>query len=234
MSVLAPARGANTFVNTGALVTARTAHTATLLPNGKVLVAGGQNAATLSRQRGDSTIRPPAPGRATGTLATARYYHTATLLPNGKVLVAGGSTAAASSPARSSTIRPPAPGAPPARSPPRATWHTATLLPNGKVLVAGGLGSGGSLASAELYDPATGTWSATGALATARAITPPRCCPTARCSSRGAWQRGAISPARSFTIRPPALGAPPPPSPPRAIYHTATLLPNGKVLVAGG
>src|SRR6266513_7119 len=45
--------------------------------------------------------------------------------------------------------------------------HTATLLPNGKVLVAGG-GDGSILASAELYDPASGTWSATGSLATAR------------------------------------------------------------------
>ena len=48
--------------------------------------------------------------------------------------------------------------------------HTATLLSNGKVLVAGGdnISSGGNLASAELYDPATGTWTATGSLATAR------------------------------------------------------------------
>src|SRR5690349_15870174 len=46
--------------------------------------------------------------------------------------------------------------------------HTATLLQNGKVLVAGGLGYGGYLASAELYDPVTGTWMATGSLAAAR------------------------------------------------------------------
>src|SRR6184192_3678561 len=49
-------------------------------------------------------------------------------------------------------------------------YHTATLLPNGKVLVAGGIDiSRASLASAELYDPATGTWTATDGLATARA-----------------------------------------------------------------
>src|SRR5260370_42508657 len=48
-------------------------------------------------------------------------------------------------------------------------FHTATLLPNGKVLVAGGYNStSGYLASAELYDPATGTWSATGSLGAAR------------------------------------------------------------------
>src|SRR5437899_167067 len=49
--------------------------------------------------------------------------------------------------------------------------HTATLLPNGKVLVAGGGGSSGyNITSAELYDPATGSWSATGSLNTARAF----------------------------------------------------------------
>ena len=46
--------------------------------------------------------------------------------------------------------------------------HTATLLPNGKVLVAGGFDSSAILSSAEVYDPASGTWSATGSLATAR------------------------------------------------------------------
>ena len=48
------------------------------------------------------------------------------------------------------------------------TSHTATLLPNGKVLVAGGYNGFGSLSSAELYDPATGSWSPTGSLGTAR------------------------------------------------------------------
>src|SRR5207245_11244404 len=47
-------------------------------------------------------------------------------------------------------------------------WHTATLLPNGKVLVAGGYDGVNYLSSAELYDPATGIWTATGDLGTAR------------------------------------------------------------------
>jgi hypothetical protein len=71
--------------------------------------------------------------------------------------------------------------------------HTATLLPSGRVLVTGGItvvagpnSKNVILATSELYDPATGTWSATGSLATARFL------------------------------------------------HTATLLPSGKVLVAGG
>src|SRR5438309_9733664 len=48
--------------------------------------------------------------------------------------------------------------------------HTATLLPNGKVLVAGGQNGNSILTSAELYDPASGTWSATGSLTTARSV----------------------------------------------------------------
>jgi Galactose oxidase, central domain len=77
------------FEPTGSLTTARCGHTATLLPNGKVLVAGGNtNGTTLAT----AELYDPATGTwtATGSLATARWLHTATLLRNGKVLVAGG------------------------------------------------------------------------------------------------------------------------------------------------
>src|SRR6516164_100458 len=106
----------------------------------------------------------------TGNLTTARLIHTATLLNNGKVLVAGGTLSDFNTPLSSAELYDPASG----------TWtatgslntarffHTATLLPNGKVLVAGGQGSGGFLTSAELYDPSTGSWTATGDLPTAR------------------------------------------------------------------
>src|SRR5678815_3342989 len=151
--VLAPAGRADTFVNTGSLGTVRTAQTSTLLPNGKVLVTGGQGAGNAVAS---AEIYDPSTGvwTATGSLATARYYQTATLLPNGKVLVAGGINSSGSSLA-SAELYDSATG----------TWTatgslatarsgcTATLLANGKVLVAGGNnGSGGSLASAELYD----------------------------------------------------------------------------------
>src|SRR5207248_1684993 len=79
---------------TGSLVNAREFHTATLLPNGKVLVAGGEDSTVLA----SAELYDPANGTwtATGSLAKARGYHTATLLPNGKVLVAGGLGAFAS------------------------------------------------------------------------------------------------------------------------------------------
>src|SRR5437660_3646931 len=74
---------------TGSLSTKRDYHTATLLPNGKVLVAGGRNNGVLLAS---AELYDPASGTwsATGSLSAGRYHHTATLLPNGKVLVAGG------------------------------------------------------------------------------------------------------------------------------------------------
>ena len=165
----------------------------------------------------------------------------------------------------------------------RTRCHTATLLPNGKVLVAGGYDSDGALASAELYDPASGTWTATGSLATARVrhtatllpngkvlvaggvdssgysrergtlrsgerdldghrqprhrtllITRRRCCPTARCSSQA--DHGNVGVLASAELYDPASGTwTATGSLTTARYgHTATLLPNGKVLVAGG
>ena len=95
-----------------------------------------------------------------------RNQHTATLLANGKVLVAGGYERQRLLTARNCTIRPPGPGVPPATSPPyairhgdvAAQWQGARRRRKCSRL----------LTSAELYDPATGTWSATGSLATAR------------------------------------------------------------------
>jgi Kelch motif len=119
-----------------------------LLPNGKVLVAGG-----VIPYFSSAELYDPATGSwtATGSLNTARYTHTATLLPNGKVLVAGGYDSA---PLSSAELYDPATGSwsvtdnlNTARS-----GHTATLLPNGEVLIAAGGNNGGFLASAELYD----------------------------------------------------------------------------------
>ena len=87
LSVIHEAKAAS-WVTTIPMTTAREYHTATLLSNGKVLVAGGFNGGYLS----SAELYDPATGTwtATGTLTTERGYHTATLLSNGKVLVAGG------------------------------------------------------------------------------------------------------------------------------------------------
>ena len=109
--------------------------------------------------------------------------------------------------------------------------HTATLLPNGEVLVAGGHIFGGR-ASAELYDPATGLWTATGNCTAQRLSY--RDAPAQRPSAR---RRGILSAAfATAELYDPATGLwTATGSMVTGRYsHSATLLPNGQVLVAGG
>jgi hypothetical protein len=150
-----PASGS--WTATGNLNIARYYHTATVLPNGKVLVAGGWDGFNpfTSAELYDPALGTWTP---TGSLNTARTLHTATLLPSGMVLVAGGRDSSGQ-PSVSAELYDPALG----------TWtatgslntardgYTASLLPNGLVLVAAGFATGFvSLSSAELYDPASG------------------------------------------------------------------------------
>ena len=166
-----PCAGASgVFEDTGSLGTARERFTATLLPNGKVLVAGGLD--NTGTPLASAELYDPASGTwtPTGSLGTARDRHGAILLPNGKVLVAGGLDNTGN-PIASAELYDPASGTwTPTGSLGAAGSHsTATLLPNGQVLAAGGLDNTGTpIASAELYDPASGTWTPTGSLGTAR------------------------------------------------------------------
>ncbi|MCI0779678.1 MAG: hypothetical protein J4N93_00160 [Chloroflexi bacterium] len=141
----------------------RAAHTATLLPDGRVLVVGGFNN-NRSAELYDPFTRSFSP---TGSLSSGRQEHAAALLPDGKVLVVGSEcndpTAELYDPATGTFSRT-AGNLKHGRG--RAT---ATLLDNGKVLIAGGIcgrifpGSrdASTLGTAELYDPATGTFSLT-------------------------------------------------------------------------
>jgi hypothetical protein len=139
------------FENTASLGVARYLHTATLLPNGKVLVAGGSGP---SGPLASAELYDSADGSwaVTGSLNTARVNHTGTLLPNGKVLVAGGDSRP------KAELYDPASGSwtPTGNMTSPRSYHTATLLPNGKVLVAGGLDNIGISARAELYDVGLG------------------------------------------------------------------------------
>jgi hypothetical protein len=112
--------------------------------------------------------------------------------------------------------------------------HTATLLPNGKVLVAGGNSGGNLLASAELYDPATGTWTTTGSLNIAREIHRAILLPNGKVLVVGGYNGStAIT---SVELYDPAFGTWSTTSAMNTARHlpSAMLLPNGKVLVAGG
>ena len=82
-----PATGV--WTATGSMAAARASHMATLLPNGQVLVAGGNDNVSILAS---AELYDPATGvwMATDSMASRRFHHTATLLPNGQVLVVGG------------------------------------------------------------------------------------------------------------------------------------------------
>jgi N-acetylneuraminic acid mutarotase len=141
---------------TDSLANARMAHTATLLPNGQVLVTGGfqTNIVLASAELYDPDSGAWLPA---GSMNFPRINHTATLLNNGKVLVAGGSSVIASTNKVLVTeLYDPASGlwhTNAAMTFPRV-GHTATLMPNGKILVVGGR----ALKTTEVYDPTQETW----------------------------------------------------------------------------
>jgi len=208
------------FTPTGSMAVARSNHTATLLPNGKVLIAGGTNA--NNGELASAELYDPAAGTftATGSLTQTRSFHTATLLQNGKVLVVGGNST------NSAELYDPAAGTFAATGSPTTTGSgfTATLLQNGKVLIAGRI--------AELYDPSNGTFSVTGSM------TVPRLQHTATLLQNGKvllsggdgtdFVSAELYDAAAGTFA--ATGG----MTTEVVVATATLLPNGKVLIAGG
>ena len=136
-------------------------HSARLLPDGRVLIAGGvQGGVQGDGKSAAAEIYDPASGSwaSADDMTAARSYHTATLLPDGTVLVAGSLSSASSA-----ELYDPGTGTWSATGSMNQGRHdfTATLLPDGTVLVTAYEGSG----TAELYDPSTGTWSATGWMA---------------------------------------------------------------------
>jgi Galactose oxidase, central domain len=154
---------------TGSMATVRSLQTATLLPSGQVLVAGGLigiSATGVASYTGAAELYNPATGQwtVTGSMTTPRAAHAATLLANGQVLVAGGLNSSGSTLASAELY-----------DPSSGTWKAtgsmndaranvqATLLQNGQVLIAGGAGlANGASYTAELY--ANGHWRLTSSM----------------------------------------------------------------------
>jgi hypothetical protein len=231
------------FQPTGDMSTGRSAHTATLLPSGKVLIAGGDDCLFNGYNYGScllssAEVYDPGLGTftATGNMSVTRVSHTATLLNNGKVLVTGG-------PAASAELYDPASGtfaATGSMSVGRNS-HTATLLASGKVLIAGGQNVSGALDTAELYDPTTGTFTATTGTMTAHRtshtatflLTNGKVLIAGGSNTVGSntvvlASAELYDPAKgTFTATTLGMVSP-------RTFHTATLLSNGNVLVTGG
>lgn len=248
----------DSWTPTGSLTTARSSHTATLISNRppacspncrKVLVAGGtgSNGAPLA----SAELFDPVTSNwtSTGALTDARTSHTATLLPNGRILVVGGSGLNNNQPLGTAEIFNPASGSWTATAPlaTARSSHTATLLQNGKVLVAGGVGpSGQPLTSSEVYDPSAnsgaGSWTPTGALANARSAhsATPLGDEISGSSDRRVLVAGGTGPGgtrlASAEVYNPQDGTWTQTGSlaNERAFHTAALLPDGKVVVPGG
>ena len=238
------------FTRTGSLTVARESHTATLLQNGLVLIAGGANGMVVA----STELYDPGLGTfaATGSMTTTRASHTATLLPGGKVLIAGGehfdNTNYQTLALASAELYDPATGtftATGSMSTSRSA-HTATLLTNGKVLIAGGASyvyydmptynTDLAVANAELYDPMTGTFTATGSMSgnAGAGLTSTLLQNGKVLIAGGASVSGASFP--NAELYDPAAGifAATGNMTVARYRHTATLLPSGKVLITGG
>jgi hypothetical protein len=225
------------FSPAGAMTTARTLHTATLLPGGKVLVTGGLSSHAAASELASAELYDPATNQFTATanaMGAARYWHAAAVLPGGQVLVAGGYGTGGGALA-SADLFDPATGrftATQAMTTARYA-HSATLLETGQVLVAGGYG-GTFLATAELYDPDSGTFAATGPMTASRYFHTATGLPGGKVLvAGGLGPSGALAGAELFDPAAAAFAGTGALSRGRYL-DTASLLPTGEVLIAGG
>jgi hypothetical protein len=225
-----------TWVATGGMVHRRTeGHSVTLLGDGRVLVAGGGGSGTGDAWQA-AELYDPATGtwRATGDMLEGRQNHTATLLADGKVLVTGGvSGSAIEKVLRSAEIFDPGTGAWTSTANLRGPrqGHIATLLPDARVLIVGDRDR-----TAEIFDPVTGTWSTTTEMPEPRDVSTATLLLDGRVLYVGwAGPSSSGSGVTSAQLYDPATASWTPTGSmvQRRSGHTATLLQDGRVLVAG-
>ena len=238
----------NTFANaanTASLTAARLYATATLLPSGKVLIAGGNsnNGYLSSTELYDPATNSFAMG---GSMNTARDLATATLLPSGKVLIAGGFGPPTGFLSSTELYDPTTDTFAPAADTPSMNvareFATATLLPSGKVLIAGGhIFPNGTLSSTELYDPVTNSFAApndTASLMEGRFCATATLLPSGKVLIAGGYNSDPsylgylysteiYDPATNTFASGASMNA-------GRLEATATLVSSGKVLIAGG
>lgn len=230
----ASAAGAGKFVRVGDMSVERVGHSATLLADGTVLVAGGGTAEAAIYDPSTRQFRSTAP------MTVSREHHTATLLQDGRVLIAGGrgrSSAEIYDPATGTFVETGA-------MVEDQFGHTATLLANGKVLIAGGERTHPpypTAAHAELYDPSTGSFTPAGRYATTNAQYPDAggpVWPTANMLPDGRVLLAGNNPTEIYDPSTDTFGAGERLANPAywfgTYWHTATTLRSGMILIAGG
>ena len=243
------------FAPTAKMPLAVSGATATLLPNGKVLVAGGVHG---FHQVTNAELYDPATGTwaATGAMNVARSGQTATLLRSGEVLIAGGGCNGSGYGCDAGSFEAALSSAE-LYNPATGTWKktgpmkdgredfTATLLKNGQVLAAGGFNNCdddfcSDINTAELYNPATGKWTQTGSMQGAREQQSATLLNNGQVLVAGGLNEGGFCCSQfeysSAELYNPAIGTWAPTASMAAKHagQTATLLPDGWVVVAGG
>lgn len=231
-----------TFTGTGSMTGSRYQFAATRLDSGEVLITGGLTNSNATSGLYTAELYNPSSGKftAAGDMMDVRSGHTSTLLKNGEVLVVGGIAAAGYSFAGAELYNPSTNtfSATGNLSDGRA-FQTATRLCNGEVLVAGGQDpDGNSLDTAEVYNPRTGTFQEVGNMKVARQSQQATLLKSCKVLITGGEQvlRNTTSVLDTAELYDPAtakftkVGT----MTDGRVFHTATMLDNGDVLIAGG